>query len=173
MIWPVHLFYAFIVALIRIYKWVEFQILKLFNPLIKRKGKELALSMGVVFHCPEDGEKLSAEDQQLLLERNKKYEKVIHIKVNDNLFFARVANIGSLGLGEAYMDKTWELMGSEEDISELIERLFQTKLFNLYYNWWNTTLEWLELYAFNLQTIQRAFQVGTAHYDLGKFRIIK
>ncbi len=168
MIWPTYLLYVFLVGLIRTYKCVEFQILKLFNPFSKKKGKELSLSIGVVLHCPGDSENFSEEEHQLLLQRGKKYDKVVHIKVNDKLFFAKMANTGSLALGETYMDKTWEWMENVEDVSELTTRIMESKFVHSYYNRWNTLLEWLELYAFNLQTRQRAFQVGKTHYDLGE-----
>ncbi len=168
MIWPIYIVYVVIVAFIRIYKWVEFQVLKLLTPWLKRKGKELALSIGVILHCPGDSEKLTAEEEQVLLQRNKKYDKIIHIKVNDNLLFARWANKGTLGCEETYMDKTWEWIDNVEDVTEFSTRTMENNLLDLYYYQWNVFLEWLELYAFNLQTRKRAFRVGQSHYDLGK-----
>lgn len=55
----------------------------------------------------------------------------------------------------------------ESDYVEYAKRVLENDLLDLYWNKWNRFLEWLEYCAFNLQTKDRAFQVGKEHYDLG------
>lgn len=172
MIWPIYALYVLTVAFIRAYKWIELQILKLFSPLIRRKGVKLAASLGVVLHSEqelesENSKKEAVEQSEIALLKCEKYDKLVHIKYSDSSFFTRVANTGLLGLGESYMDGTWDYCNSPEDLTELGTRVLENNMFDLYYNWWNRTLEKLELHTFNLQTRKRAFQVGQVHYDLG------
>ncbi len=171
MIWPVYTFYVFCVGSIRVYKWIEFKILKLFHPLLLAFGKRILEPIGVVVHFPNDPEWTSTDTNRVLSKCSPKYDKLIHITAHDIHFFTRAANTGSLGMGDAYLDKMWELCGgNEEDLTELFSRASDIKVLDMYYNWWNSALEWVELHAFNLQTRQRAFQVGVVHYDLGKMR---
>lgn len=168
MIFPVYVFYVILVGLIRIYKWIELQVLKVFAPLLKRKGKEIAESIGVVLHCPGDKELGQAETEQILA-KCPKYDNLLHFRISDNKFFTRLCNMGTLAAGELYMEGVTEAMsGNFEDCTEFTVRILENNLMRYYHNPLNRTLEWLELYAFNLQTRSRAFQVGQQHYDLGK-----
>lgn len=168
MIWPIYTFYVLCVGSIRVYKWIEFKFLKLFHPLLLTFGKGILEQAGVVLHFPNDPEWTPTDTNRALSKCAPKYDKLIHITTHDVHFLTRAANSGGLGLGDAYLDKMWEICGGNaEDLTELVKRAFDNKVFDMYYNWWNTALEWVELYAFNLQTRQRAFQVGVVHYDLG------
>ena len=74
----------------------------------------------------------------------------------------RVLSRGSLGLGESYMDGWWD----SERVDELICRVLQARLDQQVGRpgWW-----WALLRArlTNLQSLNRAWQVGRVHYDLG------
>lgn len=168
----VYIIYALVVGLIRVYKWLEFQILKLFSPLCRRIEKFLLKPLGIVVHCPGDPKWTEADSKKLLSECTK-YNTLIHLKAHDNIFFPMVANGGTTSGGEAYMDKVWDICDTEEDLTQLHKRLFDNKIFDYYFTWWNSLFDWLELFAFNLQTRQRAFQVGVEHYNLGESNKLK
>ena len=74
----------------------------------------------------------------------------------------RVLSRGSLGLGESYMDGWWD----SERVDELICRVLQARLDQQVGRpgWW-----WALLRArlTNLQSLNRAWQGGREHYDLG------
>lgn len=162
----VYSIYVLVVGLIRLYKWVELQVLKLCSPLIHQFGINELKKLGIVTHFPGDPKWREADSKKVLSECTK-YDSLIHLKVEDTKFFAYVANGGDTAAGEMYMDKRWDECGTEEDLTQFAKRLFEANYFDYYYNWWNSTLTWLELFAFNLQTRERAFQVGVIHYNLG------
>lgn len=171
--------YVTIVGLIRVIKWIELRVLLLLTPFLKRKAKTVAARIGLVLHCPGDdtnqNSSLSAEKEQLILEKCKgKYDNLIHIKGNDDSYFAKICNLGTLGLGEAFMEKAWDAYGENwEDVTEVATRALENNLLDLFYRWpTNCFYEWLELHAFNLQTRKKAFEVGKVHYDLGKYLAI-
>ncbi|GGB78854.1 cyclopropane-fatty-acyl-phospholipid synthase [Marinobacterium zhoushanense] len=87
------------------------------------------------------------------------------IQVIDDRLYSEVLTRGTLGFGEAYMDRLWEC----HDLSGLMARVMSERLdekplgraklfFALYY---------LRARIMNLQTSSRAFQVGEQHYDIG------
>ncbi|MGE5469782.1 MAG: cyclopropane fatty acyl phospholipid synthase [Bacteroidota bacterium] len=87
------------------------------------------------------------------------------IQVIDSRFYRRVAMEGSLGFGEAYMDKWWECERLDHlfhrllatDIDQRIERSLPLRLLGTM----------LRHSLFNLQSKKRAFEVGERHYDIG------
>jgi len=87
------------------------------------------------------------------------------IQVHDNELYHRVLTQGSLGLGEAYMDKLWDCHALDElfyyflsfDIDEELDSWSKLRLLG----------EILRQRIFNLQSSERAFQVGEQHYDTG------
>lgn len=166
MIWPIYAVYVCIVGLIRVVKWIEYQFLKLFSQNLKHIWSRLNQKLGVVIHRP--GEKWNEEDNKRVLAECTRYDKLIHLNVYDDEMFIKWANLGSLGIGETYMDKLWDYTDSPEDLTEFTMRVLGRKMLKQYYIGWNKFLEWLELHAFNLQTRERAFQVGVVHYDLGE-----
>jgi len=85
------------------------------------------------------------------------------IKVHNNEFYARVGNDGPLGLGETYMEGMWDC----DDICELSRKTFKNNIYKVYMNRWNRFLNFVELYFFNNQTKQKAWEVGQKHYDTG------
>ncbi|KAJ6650123.1 Cyclopropane-fatty-acyl-phospholipid synthase [Pseudolycoriella hygida] len=165
MIWPIYAVYVCIVGLIRMFKWVEYQFLKLCAVKVKQVWKAQEKKVGIMFRCP--GEKWTDEDNKRLLAECARYDKLVHVKVNDEDVFIRWTNLGSLGFGETYMEKMWDYTDSPEDLTEMTKRVLEKKLLQRYYVGWNKLFDWLELFAFNLQTRERAFQVGVVHYDLG------
>ena len=87
------------------------------------------------------------------------------IQVFDERVYQRVLTKGSLGFGEAYMDGMWEC----ERMDQLFDRLLRAKIEEKIDNWSRLRLlgEILRNSLFNLQSSERAFQVGEQHYDIG------
>lgn len=84
------------------------------------------------------------------------------IRVHDERFFTRVMTLGTLGLGESYMDGWWDC----PRLDEMTHRALGSDLDEELIEWrdWLFVL-WTRLR--NLQTIARARQVAEQHYDLG------
>jgi cyclopropane-fatty-acyl-phospholipid synthase len=83
------------------------------------------------------------------------------IRIHDDRTAARVLALGSLGLGESYMDGWWDCGALDEFFCRILRARLDEKV--------PATLVWHSLRArlFNLQSVRRAWQVGQAHYDLG------
>lgn len=85
------------------------------------------------------------------------------IQINDNRLFDRVFKDGSLGLGEAYMDKWWDC----ERLDEFFYRALSSNLDKkIEINWhflWNIVLSKIV----NQQIGENAFVIGKKHYDTG------
>lgn len=80
---------------------------------------------------------------------------------NDNVP-ERVLALGSLGLGEAYMDGHWDCA----DLDQLFDRLLRARL-DRDVRGASAVVHYLRSRLFNLQTARRAWKVGKTHYDLG------
>ncbi|ODU49510.1 MAG: cyclopropane-fatty-acyl-phospholipid synthase [Thiobacillus sp. SCN 63-374] len=87
------------------------------------------------------------------------------IQVFDDDVYRLVLTKGSLGFGEAYMDGMWEC----DRLDQLFHRLLSGHAEEKIDNWSRLRLlgEILRHSLFNLQSSQRAFQVGEQHYDIG------
>jgi len=85
------------------------------------------------------------------------------IQVSDDRFYKRVVDGGSLGIGEAYMDKWWEC----EKIDGLFSRVLRADIEDQVKK--NTKLVFWALIQrfFNMQTVERSRKVGEVHYDVG------
>lgn len=87
------------------------------------------------------------------------------LQIYDERLFNAVLSHGSLGLGEAYMNGWW----GAGQLDELMFRLMQNDADEHTKAW--TKMQWLMLAlrekVINLQTPERAFQVGQHHYDTG------
>ena len=85
------------------------------------------------------------------------------ITVHDPRFYHRVLSQGSLGLGESYMDGWWDCDALDEFFVRILRSHLQDKVRK------NRTLIQDILFArlFNLQSRQRAFDIGQKHYNLG------
>lgn len=152
--------YTLTVWLIRVYKWLELQVLKLFTPLIRPIFKAELQKLGIVVHCPGDSKWTEADNKKVLSECPK-YDNLLHLKVNDNNVFPIAASGGTKGIGETYMNKMWDICDTEEDLTQVDRRLLDNKIVDFYYNWWNSSLDWLELFAFANQTTSVSSWRGT------------
>lgn len=85
------------------------------------------------------------------------------IQVHNNEFYARVFREGSLGLGEAYMDKWWDC----EALDEFIARLLRARLQNTVKLPLRTILNAAWARVGNLQSRKHAFKIAQHHYDIG------
>lgn len=85
------------------------------------------------------------------------------IQVNHPLFFKRVLQQGSIGLGESYMDGWWDC----DRLDMFIQRILQTKLDKKMPSNINDILRIALARLTNLQSKKRAWIVGKEHYDLG------
>ncbi len=61
------------------------------------------------------------------------------------------------------MDGWWDC----EDLEEFSYRVLKSGIFMEYLTPWNRFLNWVELSFFNLQSQDRAWEVGKKHYDTG------
>jgi cyclopropane-fatty-acyl-phospholipid synthase len=84
------------------------------------------------------------------------------IRIFDEDFYARVLRQGSLGFGESYMERWWDV----EDLEELIYRLLNARL-DERVRTWRDAIAYISAALFNRQRRARAFAVGERHYDLG------
>ena len=89
-------------------------------------------------------------------------ERPWDLQVHHPATLGRILTRGSLGLGESYMDGWWDC----ERLDEMIARVLRARLDRQVRN---PALVLLALRSrmMNLQSLQRAWQVGQEHYDLG------
>lgn len=85
------------------------------------------------------------------------------IQVKNPLFFKRVLQEGSLGLGESYMDGWWEC----ERLDIFFQKVLRAGLEDQLPHHLKDTLRIASTRIFNLQSKKRAWIVGKEHYDLG------
>lgn len=87
------------------------------------------------------------------------------IQVHDDDVYRRIMTNGTLGFGESYMDECW----NSHSLDELFTRLLRANIEEKMVGWARLRLlsEVIRHRVFNLQTHQRAFQVGEQHYDTG------
>lgn len=91
----------------------------------------------------------------------KKYDPQVK---NKDQFYNRIIENPSLGIGECYMEGHWDC----EDVEEMTYQIFQHEIIRAYMNPINKFINFLLFKVVNLQTKQRAWEVGEKHYDLGK-----
>jgi cyclopropane-fatty-acyl-phospholipid synthase len=87
------------------------------------------------------------------------------IRVIDPEVYKRVFSSWSLGLGESYMNGEWD----SEQLDELFTRLLRADIDAAAIGTakYRLVFEHLRHRIFNLQSRDRAFQVGERHYDAG------
>lgn len=85
------------------------------------------------------------------------------IQINNPLFFKRVLQQGSLGLGESYMDGWWQC----ERLDIFFHKVIRAGLENQLPHHFKDTLRIAAARVLNRQTKKRARIVGKEHYDLG------
>lgn len=85
------------------------------------------------------------------------------ITVNNDHFYARLLRLGSLGLGESYMDGWWVCRALDQFFSRILEAGIDEKA-----PWdWRSLVRYVIARSINRQTRSRAKQVAEQHYDLG------
>jgi cyclopropane-fatty-acyl-phospholipid synthase len=84
------------------------------------------------------------------------------IQVHDDRFYRRVIANGSLGLGEAYMDGDWDCAA----LDQLFDRVISARLGDRLGLTIPLAILRLAARLQNRQTVRRARQVATTHYDL-------
>ena len=85
------------------------------------------------------------------------------ITIHDPRFYARVFRDGSLGLGEAYMEGWWD----SEAVDQFASRMIAARIDDEVRRNPRVRANVMKAKLFNLQSVQRAFQVGEQHYDIG------
>jgi cyclopropane-fatty-acyl-phospholipid synthase len=85
------------------------------------------------------------------------------ITVHNGKFYARVLRLGSLGLGESYMDGWWDCPSLDQFFCRVLSAgLDRNPSWN-----WRFVLPHLAATIFNRQSRSRARRVAEQHYDLG------
>ena len=97
------------------------------------------------------------EQADIKINGDRPWDMQVH---NENLY-KRVLLQGSLGLGEAYMDKWWEC----ERIEQMVMRVIQAEVYNPVRSF-SYLYDFLQSLFLNLQKVKRAFHIGEQHYDL-------
>jgi cyclopropane-fatty-acyl-phospholipid synthase len=99
------------------------------------------------------------EQADIQINGTRPWDITIH---NENLY-GRVLQEGSLGFGEAYVDGWWDCPALDQFFCKLLQARLdaQVKLT------WNLVFDIIISRIINLQTKDRAFEVGERHYDLG------
>lgn len=87
------------------------------------------------------------------------------IQVHSDEVYQRILSKGSLGFGESYVDGLWDCLRMDQ----LFYRILSFNIEEQLGGWarLRLMLQVMRHRFFNLQTTQRAFQVGEQHYDIG------
>jgi cyclopropane-fatty-acyl-phospholipid synthase len=85
------------------------------------------------------------------------------IRVHNDDFYKRVFTQGTLGLGESYMDGWWDC----DRLDEFFCHVLRARLDVTIQKNWKLISSIILARLFNMQSRDRAFQVGEKHYDLG------
>jgi cyclopropane-fatty-acyl-phospholipid synthase len=89
--------------------------------------------------------------------------KPFDIQIHNPRFYSRVLREQILGLGESYMDGWWDC----EALDEFIEKVVLADLEEKVKKNWKYGWHVLKSKLFNLQKINRSYQVARHHYDIG------
>lgn len=85
------------------------------------------------------------------------------ITIHDNRFYKRVLSEGALGLGESYVDGWWDCDALDQFIFKVIKADVEKSVRGN----WKLFLSILSTKLFNMQRIDKAYEVGEKHYDIG------
>jgi cyclopropane-fatty-acyl-phospholipid synthase len=119
----------------------------------------LFIGRGIFTSAPEAIIKKLLTEADIRINGDRPSDIIVH---NEKLY-ARVLSQGSLGLGESYMDGWWDCNTLDGFFFKLFRADIQHKIpHNI-----NTMFAYLKSKLINLQSKDRAFQVGQQHYDLG------
>jgi len=84
------------------------------------------------------------------------------LQVHDSHFYARVLGQGSLGLGESYMEGWWDAESLDGFLFHVLKARLEQRVHSAGELW-----DALRARLLNLQSRNRAREVGERHYDLG------
>ena len=84
------------------------------------------------------------------------------LQVHDSHFYARVLGQGSLGLGESYMEGWWDAESLDGFLFHVLQARLEQRVHSAGELW-----DALRARLLNLQSRNRAREVGERHYDLG------
>jgi cyclopropane-fatty-acyl-phospholipid synthase len=84
------------------------------------------------------------------------------IQVHDGRVYTRVLRVGTLGVGESYVEGWWDCQA----IDQMLERLIRARVDFLLRESWILLAQAVRSRIRNLQ-VSRAFEVGERHYDVG------
>lgn len=84
------------------------------------------------------------------------------LQVHDSHFYARVLGQGSLGLGESYMEGWWDAESLDGFLFHVLMARLEQRVHSAGELW-----DALRARLLNLQSRNRAREVGERHYDLG------
>lgn len=85
------------------------------------------------------------------------------IRVYDERFYERVLRDVQLGVGESYLDGWWDCDAVDQFVCKALYARIDEKIKGD----WKILFYMLKSRLFNLQSPERAFEVGQRHYDLG------
>ena len=85
------------------------------------------------------------------------------ISVHNDKFYQVVLSQITLGLGESYMDGWWDC----DKLDEFFSRVIRAQIQNNIKKNWGLVYQVMLARLLNLQSRNRAFQIGEKHYDLG------
>ncbi len=85
------------------------------------------------------------------------------IRVNNELFYEKILTEGSLGLGEAYIEKWWDA----QRLDEFFYRVLNADLEGSIKRNWKLLKEILIYKLINRQTRSRSIRISGSHYNLG------
>jgi cyclopropane-fatty-acyl-phospholipid synthase len=91
--------------------------------------------------------------------------KPFDIQINKSQFYQKILSKWSLGLGESYMDGDWDCAQLDEFIFLLLKQDLNDSVIG--FARFHLVGEVLRAKLLNLQSKNRAFQVGEVHYDAG------
>ena len=120
------------------------------------------MQYSVALHKPKEKLYHRIENLLSLADVNLNGNRSWDIRVHDDRFYPTVMKSGSLGLGESYMNGWWDSDQLDEMICRLLKAELDTKVNTL-----QDILNYLGALLINLQSPQRAYEVGRKHYDIG------
>jgi cyclopropane-fatty-acyl-phospholipid synthase len=85
------------------------------------------------------------------------------IRVHNERYYQKVLSQITLGLGESYMDGWWDC----DKLDEFFYRVIRAQIQNNIKKNWGLVYQLMLARLLNLQSRNRAFQIGERHYDLG------
>ncbi|AFY96937.1 cyclopropane fatty acyl phospholipid synthase [Chamaesiphon minutus] len=85
------------------------------------------------------------------------------LQIHNPDVYQRILREGLLGLGESYVEGWWDC----PNLDEFFTKIFRSNLYNLVDRDLATVLETAKAKLWNMQSLNRSFQIGKHHYDLG------